>query len=114
MLTVPGEVAHPLKLSLADLSELPRLTVSQRPRIGLQLLRSRPSRNLAPAGVELGEKLRGKSLALFVIRVANKLLDSLLQPRRAFRIPSQLNMNRRWTEWVERVNEQQRFLSDFL
>ena len=64
VLTVGGEVSHPLKLSAADLAKLPRQTVSAKDHHGktstfeglalVEILRL--------AGVEFGEKLRGKSL----------------------------------------------------
>jgi DMSO/TMAO reductase YedYZ molybdopterin-dependent catalytic subunit len=69
VLTVGGEVARPLKLSAADLAKLPRQTVSAKDHDGktatfegvalVEVLRL--------AGVEFGEKLRGKSLALFLV-----------------------------------------------
>lgn len=69
VLNVGGEVAHPLKLSAADLAKLPRQTVSAKDHDGktatfegvalVEILRL--------AGVEFGEKLRGKSLALFLV-----------------------------------------------
>lgn len=69
VLNVGGEVAHPLKLSAADLAKLPRQTVSAKDHDGktasfegvalVEVLRL--------AGVEFGEKLRGKSLALFLV-----------------------------------------------
>lgn len=69
ILSVGGEVAHPLKLSAADLAKLPRQTVSAKDHDGkaatfegvalVEVLRL--------AGVEFGEKLRGKSLALFLV-----------------------------------------------
>lgn len=69
VLNVGGEVARPLKLSAADLAKLPRQTVSAKDHDGktatfegvalVEVLRL--------AGVEFGEKLRGKSLALFLV-----------------------------------------------
>lgn len=69
VLNVGGEVAHPLKLSAADLAKLPRQTVSAKDHDGktatfegvalIEILRL--------AGVEFGEKLRGKNLALFLV-----------------------------------------------
>ena len=69
VLNVTGEVAHPLKLSATDLAKLPRQTVSAKEHDGktasfegvalVEILRL--------AGVEFGEKLRGKSLALFLV-----------------------------------------------
>lgn len=68
-LTVGGEVSKPLKLSAADLAKLPRQTVNAKDHDGkavnfegvalVEVLRL--------AGVEFGEKLRGKQLALFLV-----------------------------------------------
>lgn len=68
VLSVGGEVARPLKLSAADLAKLPRHTVSAKDHgkpatfEGVALVEV-----LRLAGVEFGEKLRGKSLALFLV-----------------------------------------------
>lgn len=69
VLKVEGEVARPLKLSAADLAKLPRLTVNAKDHDGkattfegvalVEVLRL--------AGVEFGEKMRGKNLALFLV-----------------------------------------------
>ncbi len=69
VLNVGGEVTRPLKLSAADIAKLPRQTVSAKDHDGktatfegvalVEVLRL--------AGVEFGEKLRGKSLALFLV-----------------------------------------------
>lgn len=69
VLSVGGEVARALKLSAADLAKLPRQTVSAKDHDGkaatfegvalVEVLRL--------AGVEFGEKLRGKNLALFLV-----------------------------------------------
>ena len=69
VLNVGGEVAHPLKLSATDLAKLPRQTVTAKDHDGktatfegvalVEILRL--------AGVEFGEKLRGKSLSLFLV-----------------------------------------------
>lgn len=69
VLNVGGEVARPLKLSAADVAKLPRQTVSAKDHDGkattfegvalVEVLRL--------AGVEFGEKLRGKNLALFLV-----------------------------------------------
>lgn len=68
-LTVTGEVAHPLKLTAADFAKLPHQKLTTKDTDGktvtfegvplVQLLQS--------AGVEFGEKLRGKNLALFLV-----------------------------------------------
>lgn len=69
VLNVGGEVTRPLKLSAADLAKLPRQTVTAKDHNGkpatfegialIEILRL--------AGVEFGEKLRGTSLALFLV-----------------------------------------------
>ncbi|HEV7684080.1 MAG TPA: molybdopterin-dependent oxidoreductase [Pyrinomonadaceae bacterium] len=69
VLRVAGEVARPLELTSADLAKLPRQTVKAKDHDGkvvtfegialVEILRL--------AGVEFGEKLRGKSLALFLV-----------------------------------------------
>ena len=69
ILSVGGEVSRPLKLSATDLAKLPRQTVSAKDHDGkaatfegvalIEVLRL--------AGVEFGEKLRGKNLALFLV-----------------------------------------------
>ena len=68
VLTVGGEVAHPLKLSLADLARLPHQTVSAKDHDGKPVtFEGVPlAEFLRMAGVEFGEKLRGKNLALFL------------------------------------------------
>jgi DMSO/TMAO reductase YedYZ molybdopterin-dependent catalytic subunit len=68
-LSVEGEVPRPLKLSMIDLAKLPRQTVTAKDHDGktatfegvavVEILRM--------AGVEFGEKLRGKSLATFLV-----------------------------------------------
>jgi len=68
-LTVAGEVAHPLKLTTADFARLPHQKLTTKDTDGKtvtfegvalgQLLQS--------AGLEFGEKLRGSSLALFLV-----------------------------------------------
>ena len=68
ILSVSGEVARTLKLSSADVAKLPRQAVSARDHDGkptafegvalVDILRL--------AGMEFGEKLRGKNLALFL------------------------------------------------
>ena len=68
-LTISGEVARPLKLTPTDFAKLPHVKVTTKDTDGktvtfdgvalVQLLQS--------AGVEFGEKLRGKNLALFLV-----------------------------------------------
>ena len=69
VLSVGGEVAHPLKLSAADLTKLPRQTVSAKEHDGTTATFEGVAlvEVLRLAGVEFGEKLRGKSLALFLV-----------------------------------------------
>ncbi len=71
-LSVGGEVTHPLKLTAADLAKLPRRTVratdhdrKEATFEGVEL-----GEVLRLAGVEFGERLRGKSLALFLVAEA--------------------------------------------
>jgi hypothetical protein len=69
VLRVGGELARPLELTSSDLAKLPRQTVKAKDHDGkvvtfegialVEILRL--------AGVEFGEKLRGKSLALFLV-----------------------------------------------
>ncbi|HSS21793.1 MAG TPA: molybdopterin-dependent oxidoreductase [Pyrinomonadaceae bacterium] len=69
VLSVSGEVAHPLKLSVLDLAKLPRVKTTVKAHDG------KPNtfdgialaEVLRLAGVEFGEKLRGKQLALFLV-----------------------------------------------
>jgi DMSO/TMAO reductase YedYZ molybdopterin-dependent catalytic subunit len=69
VLTVGGEVPHPLKLSVADLAKLPRQTVTARDHDGkMASFEGFPLVDiLRLAGMEFGEKLRGKSLASFLV-----------------------------------------------
>ena len=69
VLNVGGEVARPLKLSAADLAKLPRQTVSAKDHNGKTVTFEGIAlvEVLRLAGVEFGEKLRGKSLALFLV-----------------------------------------------
>ncbi len=69
VLSISGEVAHPLKLSAADLAKLPRRTVSAKDHDGQPVTFEGVAlvEVLRLAGVEFGEKLRGKSLALFLV-----------------------------------------------
>ena len=68
-LSVGGEVSRPLKLSAADLAKLPRQTVSAKDHDGKAVTFEGVAlvEVLRMAGVEFGEKLRGKSLALFLV-----------------------------------------------
>lgn len=66
---VGGEVSRPLKLSAADLSKLPRQTVNAKDHDGKAVIFEGVAlvEVLRMAGVEFGEKLRGKQLALFLV-----------------------------------------------
>lgn len=65
---VGGEVSRPFKLSAADLAKLPRLTVNAKDHDGKPVTFEGVAlvEVLRLAGVEFGEKLRGKQLALFL------------------------------------------------
>ncbi len=73
VLKVDGEVTRPLSLSASDISKLPRRKATAKDHDGksvafegvalVDLLKS--------AGVEFGEKLRGKNLALFLVAEAS-------------------------------------------
>ncbi len=69
VLSVGGEVPHPLKLSAADLAKLPRQTVNAKDHDGKTAAYEGVAlaEVLRLAGVEFGEKLHGKSLALFLL-----------------------------------------------
>jgi DMSO/TMAO reductase YedYZ molybdopterin-dependent catalytic subunit len=68
-LNIGGEVSSPLKLSAADMAKLPRRTVSAKDHDGKAVTFEGVDlvEVLRLAGVEFGEKLRGKSLALFLV-----------------------------------------------
>jgi DMSO/TMAO reductase YedYZ molybdopterin-dependent catalytic subunit len=69
VLNVGGKVPRPLKLSPADLAKLTRQTVSAKDHDGkMATFEGVPLVEiLRLAGVEFGEKLRGKSLACFLV-----------------------------------------------
>ncbi|MEO6392533.1 MAG: molybdopterin-dependent oxidoreductase [Pyrinomonadaceae bacterium] len=69
VLTVGGEVAKPLTLSPADLAKLPRQTVTVAGHDGKSSTLAGVSliEILKQAGLELGDKLHGKSFAMFVV-----------------------------------------------
>ena len=68
VLNVGGEVPHSLKLTAADLAKLPRQTITTKEHDqtvtfeGVAVIEI-----LRLAGVEFGEKLRGKDLTLFLV-----------------------------------------------
>lgn len=68
-LSVSGEVARPLKLSAADFAKLPRRTVRAKDHSGKEsTYEGTPLIEvLQLAGVTLGESLRGKNLALYLV-----------------------------------------------
>lgn len=69
ILTVGGEVVHPLKLTEADIARLPRQKVTAKDHDGKVAIFEGVAliEFLRMAGVEFGEKLRGKNLALFLV-----------------------------------------------
>lgn len=69
VLTVGGEVERPLKLTAGDMAKLPRLTVRAKDHDGKETSFEgiELGEVLKLAGVPSGEKLRGKSLALFLV-----------------------------------------------
>jgi len=69
LLTVDGEVTTPLKLTAADLAKLPRRSVRAKGHDGKEASFDGVELGevLKLAGVKLGEQLRGKELALFLI-----------------------------------------------
>jgi DMSO/TMAO reductase YedYZ molybdopterin-dependent catalytic subunit len=68
-LTIGGEVARPLKLGAEDLAKLPRQSVTARDPDGKAVTFEGVAlvEVLRLAGVEFGDKLRGKNLALFLV-----------------------------------------------
>jgi DMSO/TMAO reductase YedYZ molybdopterin-dependent catalytic subunit len=69
LLTVSGEVTHPLSLSAADLAALPHRTVNAKDHQGELASFSGVALTdiLKLAGVKFGEDLRGKALSLYVV-----------------------------------------------
>jgi DMSO/TMAO reductase YedYZ molybdopterin-dependent catalytic subunit len=69
VLTVGGEVERPLKLSLADLAKLPRLTVRGKDHDGKEHKYDGVALGevLRQAGVKFGKELRGKALATYLL-----------------------------------------------
>src|SRR5689334_23265656 len=68
-LSISGEVARPLKLSAADIAKLPRRTVRAKDHSGKEsTYEGTPLIEILQlAGVPLGESLRGKNLALYLV-----------------------------------------------
>jgi DMSO/TMAO reductase YedYZ molybdopterin-dependent catalytic subunit len=82
LLTVSGEVDHPLKLTAADLAALPRLTVRAKEHTGeeasfegIALIEV-----LKMAGVKFGESLRGKALATYLVVKASDNYQVVFTP----------------------------------
>jgi DMSO/TMAO reductase YedYZ molybdopterin-dependent catalytic subunit len=69
LLTVSGEVTHPLKLTADDLAKLPRRSVQAKGHDGktAQFDGIELGEVLKLAGVKFGEALRGKDLTLFLV-----------------------------------------------
>jgi DMSO/TMAO reductase YedYZ molybdopterin-dependent catalytic subunit len=69
LLTVSGEVAQPLKLGAADLAKLPHRSIKARDHEGKEAEFEGVALTelLKMAGMKLGEQLRGKELALFLV-----------------------------------------------
>jgi DMSO/TMAO reductase YedYZ molybdopterin-dependent catalytic subunit len=69
LLTIGGEVAHPLKLTAGDLAKLPRRSVRAKAHDGKEALFDGVELGdiLKLSGVKFGEQLRGKDLALFLV-----------------------------------------------
>lgn len=71
-LSIGGEVEHPLKLTATDLAKLPRRTVRAKDHDGKEATFEGVELGevLKLAGVQFGEQMRGKSLALFLVAEA--------------------------------------------
>lgn len=69
LLTIGGEVERPLKLTAGDMAKLPRLTVRAKDHDGKEVTFEGVELGevLKLAGIPSGEKLSGKSLALFLV-----------------------------------------------
>jgi|SRR5215813_8026638 len=69
LLTVDGDVDHPLKLSADDLKKLPRRSIKAKDHDGKEGLFEgiEVGEILKLAGVKSGEALRGKEMTLFVV-----------------------------------------------
>lgn len=69
VLTVSGEVEHPLKLSLSDLSKFPRRTVQAKDHDGKEGKDEGVALDeiLRQAGVKFGKELKGKVLATYLL-----------------------------------------------
>ncbi len=69
LLTVSGQVDHPLKLTAADLAALPRLTVRAKEHSGEEATFEGVAfiEVLKMAGVKFGESMRGKALSTYLV-----------------------------------------------
>ena len=69
ILTISGEVSRPSKLTASDFAKLPRQTITAKDHNGQPATFEGValSEILQRAGVEFGEQLRGKNLALFAV-----------------------------------------------
>jgi DMSO/TMAO reductase YedYZ molybdopterin-dependent catalytic subunit len=69
LLTVSGEVDHPLKLTAGDLAAMPRLTVRAKEHNGVEAAFEGVAliEVLKTAGVKFGESMRGKALSTYLV-----------------------------------------------
>jgi len=69
LLTVSGEVEHPLKLTASDLGALPRLTVRAKEHSGQEAAFEGVAliEILRMSGVKFGEAVRGKALSTYLV-----------------------------------------------
>jgi DMSO/TMAO reductase YedYZ molybdopterin-dependent catalytic subunit len=67
--SVTGEVAHPMKFTAADLAKLPRQKLTTKDTDGKMVTFEGVAlvELLRVAGVEFGQKLRGKNMGLFLV-----------------------------------------------
>jgi DMSO/TMAO reductase YedYZ molybdopterin-dependent catalytic subunit len=82
LLTVSGEVDHPLKLTASDIATLPTLTVRAREHNyeeatfkGVALIEV-----LKMAGIKFGESMRGKALSIFFVVKASDGYQVIFTP----------------------------------
>lgn len=69
LLTIDGDVAHPTKLTAADLAKLPHVSTKAKEHDGSEATYTGVAliEVLKLAGVEFGESLRGKRLATYLV-----------------------------------------------
>src|ERR1700742_2172503 len=72
LLTIDGDVAHPARLTAADLAKLPHLSAKAKEHDGSEATYTGVAlvEVLKLAGVEFGENLRGKRLATYLVAEA--------------------------------------------